>query len=82
MGSFVYGDAAYDLTSTVITAVTLPSLFLTTKMTVEVTSSAFVHIDVLIDPLMTDKQLFFDRKPTADLDDTHGDLGCDTTLRK
>jgi len=54
-------------TTTGVGSVALPSLLLTTKMTVQITSCTLVRIDVLVDVLMADTYTLLSPEPSGDL---------------
>jgi hypothetical protein len=55
------------LAPAVIAPVAFPALFLATQVGMEITATALVRIDILVDPFVTDMQSLLDRRPAADL---------------
>ena len=60
-------NPAPDLAPAVIAPVAFPALFLATQVGMEITATALVRIDILVDPFVTDMQSLLHRQPAADL---------------
>jgi hypothetical protein len=64
---FVNRNPAPDLAPALITPVAFPALFLATQVGMEITATALVRINMLVDPFVTDMQSLLHRQPAADL---------------
>ena len=60
-------DPPPDLAPAVIAPVAFPALFLAAQVGMEITATALVRIDILVDPFVTDMQSLLHRQPAADL---------------
>ena len=60
-------NPAPDLAPALITPVAFPAPLLATQVGMEITATALVRIDILVDPFVTDMQSLLHRQPAADL---------------
>ena len=66
-GPLLNGDLIGDSSTATIGAIAFPSLLLAAQQAIQIASSPFVLVDMLLDPLMTDRQPVFTVQPTSDL---------------